>query len=226
MRSALPQLYSACCGLASLTLRAAAKSPSLTHRFGNSSKVCQREGVDVRVLGLAEAAELLVEHDDLHGVAGRRQVRPVGARGPGDVVRREQDDGLLGRHGLSLGVEADVAEDDLVAPADAVRDHAGLRPVGQDLPDVVTVVDEDRGVAVRPAARAVGAGLAGRVLGLVDEADAELGRQVERLAVQDAVGVVVSVGVVEPEQVLPAGRDRARRRGSSRGPSCASRRPG
>ncbi len=40
MSSALPQLYSACWGLASLTFRAAAKSAPLTQRSGNSSKRC------------------------------------------------------------------------------------------------------------------------------------------------------------------------------------------
>ncbi len=40
MSSALPQLYPDCCGLALLTLRAAAKSGPLTQRSGNSSKRC------------------------------------------------------------------------------------------------------------------------------------------------------------------------------------------
>ena len=168
----------------------------------------QREGIDIRVFGLAEAAEELVEHGDTGWVGRVRESRSVSSRGPRDVVRRCQNDGLCRGHRFPVGIEGGISEHDLVAAADTVRDHPGLGPVGQDFPDVISVVNEDRLVSVRPAAAPIGAGLVRRVPGFVDETDTELGRQVESLSVRNAVRVIIAVSVVEIEEIIPAGRNR------------------
>ena len=114
------------------------------------------ENIDVRVLGFQEAAELLVQHDDLGRVGRRRrEVDAIGPRGPGLVVRGQKDEGAARRDGRLLRVEPGVAEDELVAAAHPVGHHPALRAVGRDLPDIVAVVDEQGLVAVGPARRPI-----------------------------------------------------------------------
>ena len=158
--------------------------------------------------GFLEVPEGLVHHDEFFGGAVHGHGDAIKTRGFRPLVGRRKHDRRFRRNRPLLGVEPQIAENDLGAPALAPSDRPGAGAVGFDGPDIIPVIDQGRLVSLQPARDAIGRRFAGDVGLLVVEPHPELGGQVDAAAVGHSEGIPLLVGVLEIEEVLPPRRKR------------------
>src|SRR5690606_9638675 len=133
-------------------------------------------------------------------------VEPAGLA---SVVERLEEQVAAGVDRGLLRVQGHVAEPDVLAPPDAVRDVA-RRGVARRIHglDIVPVVDEEALVPTRPASTAVRTGLIRRVVQLVVHRVRDAGGDVDDAATAHVHGEPCTLLAVEPVEVLALGRDR------------------
>ena len=119
------------------------------------------------------------------------------------VFQAANQHGCLGINGNLLRIQSDVSKGQVLFPAVALGDPAFRLSVGSHFPDIVTVVDENGLVPIRPSCGTIGRGWFGPIVVLPVESDIQIFGKVDCDPGFHIINEPVSA--LEPEDVFAEG---------------------